>query len=134
MSKNLMLTFSWKDDDYPSLWLILPEKEVAGKVLPSQLTPELLVRIEVQAGVMPESYLKEKPELLVIMDPSLKKEFSVIMDPESQEPMKLLDVVDAGGAKPMTEAQLEEVLDEIEYLDNLRMKEPEPWDFTPMGP
>jgi hypothetical protein len=47
--------------------------------------------------------------------------------------MELLDVVDAGDAKPMTEAQLDEILDEIENLDNERMNPAREPDETPVG-
>ena len=122
MSKNLTLTYSREDNDYPNLWLIIPMEEYLENQLEMmRLTPELLKKIVEAAGLKWEYWTEGMIQ-------------SLIKDPESQEPMELLDVVDAGNAKPMTEAQLDEALDIIEDLDNLRMKEPEPWDFTPMGP
>lgn len=120
MSKRLMMTFSRKADGYPSLWAILTEKEM-GSSLPDQLTPEILKKIVEMAGMKWEYWTEGMIH-------------SLIMDPESQEPMELLNAVDVEEVNPMTETELERALDEIEYLDKQRMSEGREWDFTPMGP
>ena len=124
MSKNLTLTYSREDNDYPNLWLIIPMEEYLENQLEMmRLTPELLKKIVEAAGLKWEYWTEGMIQ-------------SLIKDPESQEPMLLLEVEETDGYeldKPMTEAQLDEALDIIEDLDNLRMKEPAVWDFTPMG-
>ena len=120
MSKNLTLTYSREDNDYPNLWLIIPMEEYLENQLEMmRLTPELLKKIVEAAGLKWEYWTEGMIQ-------------SLLLGPDGQQPMELLDVVDGEGASPMTEKQLGEALDEIEALDRESLEETRGQDFTPI--
>ena len=108
-SKNkVLLTYGRQNEDYPRLWLILTDDEVKmnPSVTTEDLRPETLrMRIE-KAGMKWENWTEGMIHCL-------------IQGPNGKEPMELLDVEDGNGEAPMTETQLDEALNRIEYLDNL---------------
>lgn len=122
MSKTI-LTYSREMEEYPALTLIVTDKELEAnpELATSPLTAETLKKIMMQAGMKEEA--ETWPEKVLM---------NLVEDPVTKEPMELLEVEDAEGAKPMTASQLEKALGDVEALDEERTKEPTEWDETPM--
>jgi len=122
MSKTI-LTYSREMEEYPVLKLVVTEKQVKQnpELITEPLTAETLRMIMSQAGMKEEAEAWPKEVLE-----------SLVNDPQTKEPMELLDAEEDEDAKPMTARQLERALAAVEELDAERMAEPRMWDETPM--
>ena len=122
--KKIMLTYRREDEEYPDLWLLLPEEEVKRSpyLFSMTLTTEILKMIMKQAGM--EFEAEEWSERILE---------NIVFDPVSREPMDCTTIEDGTRERPMTEEQLEKALNEIEYWDKERTAPPGVWDETPIG-
>lgn len=122
MFKKVMLTYARAKEEYPSLWLVLTEREVKKNpwVTTDNLKPETLRMIVEKVGEKWEHWTSAMIQEL-------------IQGPNGDNPMLLLSVEDGEGVRQMTEAQLDEALRGIDLLDNESLETPREWDETPVG-
>lgn len=122
--KKIMLTYRREDEEYPDLWLLLPEDEVKKSpyLFSMHLTTEILKMIMVQAGMEFEA----EAWVETILE-------NIVFDPVSREPMDCFIIEDGTRERPMTREELEDAFKDIEYWDNERTAPPGVWDETPIG-
>lgn len=123
--KKKMLAYSRESEDYPLLWLLIPEEEYENA--PFSYMPHLTTKI--LRMIMTQSGMEFEAEAW--SEKSLER---IVFDPISCEPMNCVEIEDGTREKPMTREELEEALDGIEYWDNVRTAPPGGgWDETPIG-
>lgn len=123
-TKKVKLMYSRDGEDYPCLWLVLTEEEYKKdtSISTMHLTVDILKKIMAQAGWGKDAE--------AWVDRSFER---YVLDPVTWEPMDLVQILFEEGAKPMTNEQLDEAFEDINYFDKLRTSPPGVWDETPIG-